>query len=51
MGIKAKGKTPGDLLVEVQVMLPKNLSEAEQKTLEKALSGIEPDSLRNDLIW
>ena len=51
MGIKPKGKTPGDLMAEIQVIIPKNLTEAEQKKLDEALSDIEQDSPRSDLIW
>ena len=51
MGVKPKGKKPGDLMAEIQIIMPKDLSKAEQKKLNEALSKIQQDSPRNDLIW
>ncbi len=49
-GVQPTGKPPGDLLAEVQVVLPASLSEEDQKTLAE-ISGHYKQSPREDLRW
>lgn len=49
-GAAAKGETPGDLLAEIQILLPENLSEADRKTLEE-IGRRYPQSPRTSLKW
>lgn len=55
-GIQAKTGTPGDLFVELQIVLPETLSSADAlgEESKKVLSEIEsmyPESPRHDIIW
>ncbi len=49
-GVEPKGKPAGDLLAEIKIVLPKDLSEEEQTTLRE-LSERHPLNPRSDLKW
>lgn len=49
-GVEPKGKPAGDLLAEIKIVLPKDLSEEEQTTLRE-LSTRHPLNPRADLKW
>ena len=47
MGVKSAGQ-PGDLLVELQIVLPQAMSE-EQRTLAESI--VDSDNPRSELVW
>jgi DnaJ-class molecular chaperone len=49
-GVAAKNNPPGDLLAEVQILLPPGLSEAERDEIRK-IDGRHPVSPRQNLRW
>jgi DnaJ-class molecular chaperone len=49
-GVKPKNGTPGDLLAEIQIVLPKQLSEADRETLRQVDEHYKQNP-RNDLRW
>lgn len=49
-GIESSGQTPGDLFAEVQIVLPKEIDEDEQKWFEK-FQERHPADPRKDLRW
>lgn len=50
LGIEADGKTPGDLLVELQIVLPEGLSD-EQRNELLAIVENNPENPREELRW
>jgi DnaJ-class molecular chaperone len=49
-GVTPKNAPPGDLLAEVQIVLPKNLSETDRETLKQIDSRYSQEP-RKDLRW
>lgn len=49
-GVTPKGEQPGDLFVEVQIVLPDSLSEEERKTISE-ISRRHPQNPRAELRW
>jgi DnaJ-class molecular chaperone len=49
-GVATKSGTPGDLLAEIQIVLPKQLSEADRKTIAK-IDANYTQNPRKDLRW
>ncbi len=53
-GIAPKGKTPGDLFAEIQIVLPENLEEKlDDAAIEaiRKLASLGPDRPRDELVW
>ncbi|MEX2185868.1 MAG: J domain-containing protein [Pirellulales bacterium] len=49
-GIAPKGKTPGDLFAEIQIVLPERLDDAAIEAIRK-LAALGPEGPRDDLVW
>ncbi len=49
-GVAPPGQTPGDLLAEIQIVLPENLDEEERQTLER-IAAKHPQDPRAGLQW
>ena len=49
-GAAAKGKKPGDLLAEIQIVLPKELEDDDREAIEQ-LANRHPQQPREDLRW
>jgi len=51
MGVKPKAGEPGDLFVELQIVVPKTIDDATKKLVEQFEQAAPVTGLRRELIW
>ena len=51
MGVKPAGKTPGDLMVELEVAMPSDLNDEQQQALEEFVSQVDQPNPRSKVTW
>lgn len=51
MGVKPSGKPAGDLLVELEVVMPSDLNEQQQKLFDEFASQLDQPNPRTEVMW
>lgn len=51
MGVKPNGKPAGDLMVELEVVIPSDLNEQQQKLFDEFVSQLDQEDPRSEVIW